>query len=285
MRTTILHAHSVHNDLNLISCRLQIEHEGIQEDFQFYTSLEAVKANPMSLESFINDCKAKAKASIIATAPIAPVVTAPVASKRTKAKAEPVVETVAPVAEVAVEAPMETFSEPAVEIASEPVVESIDATIDGFIKRRFKTKKDLVGVYGSTIVEKIKDKFKDTKVVFDKEIEAFLETVLATKEAVKEEKVEELLLKKPQTTPMLEDIQRNFLQATYNKMLAMEKFEYLKNTYHAGMCLKDLLEYKLPVKVAKRIGSGEYQIHETLESCFLGVFEARALEYPRSEVF
>jgi len=282
MRTTILHAHSVHNDLNLISCRLQIEHEGIQEDFQFYTSLEAVKANPMSLESFINDCKAKAKASIIA-----PVATAPVASKKTKAKAEPVapVAEVAEVAEVAVEAPMETFSEPAVEIASEPVVESIDATIDGFIKRKFKTKKDLVGVYGSTIVEKIKDKFKDTKVVFDKEIEAFLETVLATKEAVKEEKVEELLLKKPQTTPMLEDIQRNFLQATYNKMLAMEKFEYLKNTYHAGMCLKDLLEYKLPVKVAKRIGSGEYQIHETLESCFLGVFEARALECPRSEVF
>lgn len=275
MRITILHAHSVHNDLNLISCRLQLQTDARQEDFQFYTSLEEVKKNPMSLEAFINNCKAKAKELFLGTDIIS--------SKEFISKAVEVSKS-----EVVVEAPVVESVEVAVEPVAEPVKEeipSVDSAIESFLKRNFKTKKELTTTYGSTIVEKMKAHFKDSKVVFDKELSAYLAEVLTAKEAVKEEKVEELLLKKPQATEMLEEIQRNFLTATYNKMLAMEKFAYLKDIYPAGACLKDLLAYKLPVKVAKRVGNGEYEIHETLESVFLGVFENKALNTPQPADF
>jgi len=269
MKLEILHSHSVHADLGLISCRLRVETGSHTEDFQFYKLLKEVQENPLSLESFVESCKEKAITRTTGEKYVPSKLESKEESKKgiTKTEVTPVKEEVEPKVETSVAIPEDT--------STEPTLESVTAELNKWITTVYKTQKAFTTEFGAGARDKIASELFNNKqeVVVDN-IQEVIASIKEAKEKLTAEKAEELLYKRPQPTEALTNVQKEFLKQAYLRV--KPKFPDVSLT--PPLLMEYLDKYHLPVKIATREGNKEYQPHPTLEAVVIGCFEKHKIE-------
>jgi hypothetical protein len=305
MRVEILHSHSVHVDLNLVSARIAVSEGEMHEEYQFYKLLSEVKANPMSLEDFIVSCKNKAIFSFSETC-FTTAVSQPVAPTRkvavpepivipepvVEATPEPVIELVAeptielvvvtkprPVVEVTPEPVVEVTPEPVVEVTPEPVVEVkpvIDSisrmeAVNQYLKEYYKTIKEFSDLFGTAARKGLMNCVVGDTVDHSKAV-TYLEAIKASKVATKAEKEEIIFYTRTQPTEMLSMLQRSLLVASFGVVSA----EFPNTLVKPPFIMASLDALETPVRVATRQGNGEYIAHPELQEAITNIFQKKS---------